>query len=144
MRRFLVGLLKVIAVAVLLAGVLLYVVVNHSGLTQELTCKGHWKDKEGAEVAHVQLTDYRWWVHLWGESDGDIKVQTEKLAMLGYYGFVRKIGEGSLALYDFRNTKDSDMRGGYRVANGEMTIKFTDSLVFIGTSCAPRGKTDAP
>jgi hypothetical protein len=104
-----------------------------------LACKGHWKDKGEAEVAHVQLTDWRWWVHLWGTSDGDIKLQTEKLAMLGYYGFVRKIGEGSLALYEFRNTEHGDMRGGYLVANGEMTIKFADGLVFVGT-CGPRGK----
>jgi hypothetical protein len=44
MRHVLAGILKIIAVAVLLVGVSLYGVVNYSELTQELTCKGYWKE----------------------------------------------------------------------------------------------------
>ena len=44
MKRVLVGILKIIAVAVLLVGACLYVLVNHSTVTQELTCKGYWKE----------------------------------------------------------------------------------------------------
>jgi hypothetical protein len=139
MKRVLAAILKIIAVAVLLVGVCLYVLVNHSASTQELTCKGYWKelgqDKEVAEVAHVQLTKYRWWVL--GESDGNVKVQTEKVALAHYIPFVEKIGEGSLALYDFRESKSGDSKGGYRAANGEITLKFSDNLVFVGT-CTPR------
>ena len=138
MRRVLVGLLKVIAVAVFVVGAVLDVIANHTALTQELTCKGHWKDKEDAEVAHVQLTEYRWWSHLWTKSDGDVTAQTEKRAMASHIAFVQKIGNGSLALYMFKDGERGDTRGGYRVAHGEMTIKFTDSLVFVGTSCGPR------
>src|SRR5262245_31776377 len=79
MRHVLAGILKIIAVAVLLVGVCFYVVVNYSELTQELTCKGYWKElgqnKEVAEVAHVRLTEYRWWVHLWSENDGNVQAQ---------------------------------------------------------------------
>jgi hypothetical protein len=86
MRHVLAGILKIIAVAVLLVGVCLYVVANYSELTQELTCKGYWKElgqnKEVAEVAHVRLTEYRWWVHLWSESDGNVQAQTEKFALV--------------------------------------------------------------
>ena len=141
MRHVLAGTLKIIAVAVLLVGVCFYVVVNYSELTQELTCNGYWKElgqnKEVAEVAHVQLTEYRWWVHLWGESDGNVKVQTEKLALAHYIPFVEKIGKGGLALYEFREIKSGDFKGGYRAANGEITLKFSDNLVFVGT-CRPR------
>jgi hypothetical protein len=140
MRRVLAAILKIIAVAVLLVGVCLYVLVNHSTVTQELTCKGYWKelgqDKEVAEVAHVQLTEYRWW--LFGESYGNVKVQTEKFALAHYIPFVHKLGEGSLAIYEFRRSKSGDLQGGYRAANGEITLKFTDNLVFVGTSCRPR------
>ena len=105
MRHVLAGILKIIAVAVLLVGVCLYVVVNYSELTQELTCKGYWKElgqnKEVAEVAHVRLTEYRWWVHLWSESDGNVQAQTEKFALAHYIPFVRKLGKGSLAIYEF-------------------------------------------
>ena len=51
MKRIFVGLLKVIAAAVLLAGMLLYVAANHSQLTQELTCKGHWKEPTPTDAA---------------------------------------------------------------------------------------------
>ena len=142
MRHVLAGIMKIIAVTVLLVGVCFYVVVNYSALTQELTCKGYWKElgqnKEVAEVAHVQLTEYRWWVHLWSESDGNVKAQTEKFALAHYIPFVRKLNEGSLALYEFRESKSADLQGGYRAANGELTLKFSDNLVFVGTSCRPR------
>jgi hypothetical protein len=143
MRHVLAGILKIIAIALLLVGVCLYVVVNYSELTQELTCNGYWKElgqnKEVAEVAHVRLTEYRWWVHLWSESDGIVEVQTEKFALAYYYPFVRKLNKGSLALYEFfRESKSADLQGGYRAANGEITLKFPGNLVFVGTSCKPR------
>jgi hypothetical protein len=75
---------------------------------------------------------------LWAESDGDVKVQTEKFALAHYIPFVRKIGEGSLAIYEFWKSKSADFQGGYRAANGEITLKFSDNLVFVGTSCRPR------
>jgi hypothetical protein len=141
-RHVLAGILKIIAVAVLLLGVCFYVLVNYSALTQELTCKGYWKElgqnKEVAEVAHVRLTEYRWWVRLWGESDGEVQVQTEKNFVAYYFPFVAKIGEGSLAIYEFRQSKSDDLQGGYRASNGEITLKFPGNFVFVGTSCRPR------
>ena len=126
MKRVFAAILKTIAVAVLLVGVCLYVLVNHSTLTQELTCKGYWKelgqDKEVAEVAHVQLTEYRWWLRLLGSKSDDygfVKAQTEKYALAFYIPFVSKIGEGSLALYEFRESNPGDFRGGYRVEMGK-------------------------
>jgi hypothetical protein len=139
MRRVLAWILKIIAGAVLLVGVCFYVLVNHSTSTQELTCNGYWKElgqnKEVAEVAHVQLIKYRWW--LWPESYGYVKAQTEKFALDLYIPFVNKIHEGSLALYEFRES-DGGFKGGYRAANREITLKFSDNLVFVGTSCTPR------
>jgi hypothetical protein len=137
MTRVFIGMLKIIAVTLLVAGMLFYVLVNHSTLTQELTCNGYWRERGDEEVAHVQLTEYRWWVHLWAESDGNVKMHAEKLAVANYVEFVRKIGEGSLALYEFRDDKGRGFKGGYRVSKGEMTIKLSDSLIFVG-SCKPR------
>ena len=133
-------LLKIIAFAVLLLGVCFYVVVNYSAVTQELTCNGYWKElgpnKEVAEVAHVRLTEYRWWLWWLSESDGNVKAQTEKFAWLFYFAFVRKFNEGSLTLYEFRRSKSDDFEGGYRAANGELTLK-SGNLVFVG-KCRPR------
>src|SRR5262249_37055429 len=147
MRHVLAGILKIIAVTVLLVGVCFYVVVNYSGLTQELTCEGYWKElgenyvaQVVADVVHVQLTEYRWWVHLWSESDGHVKAHAEKRASFYYIPVVHKFNEGSLALYEFSEFRDSKpyLRGGYRAANGELTLVPSDNLVFVGTSCRPR------
>jgi hypothetical protein len=138
MKRVLAAILKVIAVVVLLVGALLYVIANYSDVTQELTCQGYWKDSGAAEVAHMQLVEYRWWLRLWWEGDGNVMVQTEKRALAHYFPRVRKIGDGSLAIYEFYQTMPADFRGGYRAANGEVTIKFSDDLIFVGTSCRPR------
>jgi hypothetical protein len=75
-----------------------------------------------------------------GESDGKVQVQTEKFALAHYIPFVRKLGKGSLAIYEFWGSESpsADFEGGYREANGELTLKFSDNLVFVGTSCRPR------
>ena len=68
--------LTVFLALVVTVGAALYVVVNHSEKQQELTCEGSWRDDRQPEVAHVVLSEYRWWVHLWGDSDGYVKVST--------------------------------------------------------------------
>jgi hypothetical protein len=37
-----------------------------------------------------------------------------------------------MALYEFREGKSADLQGGYRAANGKLTLKFSDKLVFVG------------
>jgi hypothetical protein len=134
MKQFVVTSLKVLLGLVVSLGAALYVVVNYSTTKKELTCQGHWQrgTERQPEVAYVVLTEYRWWVHLWAESDGDVHVQTAKLAMANYIPFVDKIGEDSLALFIFKHDRSGKTVGGYRAANGDITIKFLDDLVFVG------------
>jgi hypothetical protein len=65
-------------------------------LLEELTCEGRWRTGRQPEVAHVVLTQYRWWVRLWGDSDGNVKVQTDNYLRALDIPFIDKIGVGSL------------------------------------------------
>lgn len=139
MGKVLKHVLKVLAGIVVIAAAALYVVVNHSAARQELVCKGHWKDApEASDTAYVQLNEYRPWIRLWSGPHGDVKVQTDKRAEVGYFEDVRRTGEGRLALYsfwdyDFQSNKLTKFRGGYRAANNEITMEFWQGAIFIGT-----------
>jgi hypothetical protein len=135
MRTFLRTSLKVLLGLVVTFGAASYLVVNHSAKEQELTCDGYLRRgaESQPEKAYVVLTEYRWWVHLWAESDGSVQAQTDKSALSRYIPFVMKIGDGSLALFEFREEKLGKMVGGFRAANGEITITFLSNIVFVGT-----------
>jgi hypothetical protein len=142
MGKFLKAILKLVIVLLAVGGAGLYVVVNHSEARQEFVCKGHWKDApQEDETAYVELNEYRPWVWLWSNTRGNMRVQTDKRAMTEFISDVRRIFDGRLAIYsfhdyDFSSNELGRFRGGYRAANGEITIEFLPTSIFIGT-CEP-------
>lgn len=135
--------LKLMVFLSVVAGAGLYVVMNYSEARQELMCEGHWKHRpEEKETAYVELNEYRPWVRLWSNNQGNMKVQTDKHAIMKYFSDMTRLSDGRLAFYifhddyDIRNDKRGRFRGGYRAANKEITIEFLPELVFIGT-CEP-------
>jgi hypothetical protein len=127
------------AVVVVCAG-LLYIVINHSTITRELTCVGSLTNGSDRlpDTAHVQLIEYRWWVHLWSDSDGNAKAQLEDFSSSIYISNIKKIGDGSLALYQFKDDDGNNLVGGYREANGEITFRLASGLTFTGDQCRVR------
>ena len=98
--------LKIPAIIVCALSATYFVVLNFSGENQNLTCKGTLVDNgsQTPETAYVVLTQYRWWVHLWSaDSDGTLSMQTDKSGYFGFVPFIDRIGDGSLALYIFKN-----------------------------------------
>jgi hypothetical protein len=150
MGRFLRGAAKLVAALAVLVGAGFYVLAYHSTVAQELVCKGHWKDQPSEpETAYVDLTEYRWWLNLFNEitsnspgPEGHAKVQTDKKLTTEYFSDVRRVGDGRLAIYTFRNfdfttRTTGTMRGGYRAANREIVINLGEwPGTFVGT-CEP-------
>ena len=127
--------LKFTAILIGVLGAVFFVLVNYSAVEKNFTCEGKLGDQP--DIAYVVLSEYRWWVRLWSDSDGDLKLQFDKRGITTYVPFVDKSGDGILAVYSFhRNDKDS-MIGGLRIANGELVIKIYGDVVFIGR-CSPR------
>ena len=72
---------KYVAIAVAIVGVLLYVVINRSVAEEKsIVCNGSFYS-EGKPLPkqdiYFKFQKYRWWVHLWGDSDGIAYVQPE-------------------------------------------------------------------
>lgn len=112
-----------------------YILVFHSVTRRELICEGAWErgGNGQAETAYVIFQEYRFWVW-WTDSDGDVSVQTDKLAITRSVHNVSKTDNDWLAVYLFEDVSHDDRRlvGGYREANREITFKFADDLVFVG------------
>ncbi len=136
--------LKFFALVAIVAGVALYVIVNHSEARQELVCRGHWKHApQQSETAYVRLNEYRRWLIPWASTHGNALVQADKLAFTVYFSEVRRVFDGRMAMYsfhDFNFAADAlgRFRGGYRAATNEITVEFTESAVFIGTCVQDR------
>jgi hypothetical protein len=129
--------LKWVLAAVVALGVVLIVVVNFSERKQFYVCDGETRvgDKSTPDKAYVELSEYRWWVHLWSESDGNLRVQLDKANMIDYLTTVMRIGDGRLALYQFMDF-DRKFKGGLKAANGEISIKIGENVMFSG-NCIP-------
>ena len=71
--------MKTAAIVIAIIGVLLYVVINHS-VAQEtkVVCNGSFFSKGQPlpkQDIYFKFQKYRWWVHLWGDSDGVVYVE---------------------------------------------------------------------
>jgi hypothetical protein len=71
--------IKIITSLLLFVGLVFYILVNHSTIVSKHSCVG--KITKGGEVISSSeplfflMNKYRWWVHLWGEDDGDIRIE---------------------------------------------------------------------
>ena len=136
MVRFLKVAATIILSLIVLAGGVLYVLANHSVKETDLTCEGAWGEGGSPETAYVVLTEYRPWI-IWTDSDGELQVQTDKLAVFLFAPYVSKIGDNTLAVYRLKESEHGDIIGEYRVANSELVLWFADDLTFKGR-CHPR------
>ncbi|MBW9266757.1 MAG: hypothetical protein K1563_01225 [Candidatus Thiodiazotropha sp. (ex. Lucinisca nassula)] len=87
------GTLKNLAVSLLSVVVLLLIVTNFSSVTTEIACSGEISTSNSGEPAtlHAAIAEYRWWVGLWSDSDGDMTVEIPN-QVSDYYGHLVKIG----------------------------------------------------
>lgn len=131
--------LKFIAGLIALAALALLVVINFSEVKTNFVCDGELnrKGKAVPEKAFLELSEYRWWVHLWNASYGNLKAQLDNDVWSTYAPKVDRIGDGALATYMFWNYEANKLLGGLRAANGALTLNLADEVVFTG-KCRPR------
>jgi hypothetical protein len=134
--KFLKTALKVLTIAALFLGAAYYILVNHSATGTALTCSGKWeKGPEGLqgtdETVYAVLEEYRPWI-VWTDSDGDLKAESKNFAFRIYVSDVKKIGDKPLVTYMFPRDPGGKIAGGYRAAPKELTLRFTDDLLFVG------------
>jgi hypothetical protein len=90
--------LKKITLILLVLFSLLITIINFSEVTTSYSCNGEMKGKDDNTEKmklFMKLNDYRWWVHLWSKSDGNLHVEIPNygFGVSEYYGNVEKLSE---------------------------------------------------
>lgn len=90
---------KITAIFVVLAA-LIITVFGFSSVETSFECKGQTTldKKSQPSTIYLKLNEYRWWVGLWSDADGDLKFEIPN-QFLGYYTPIHEVGD-QLQIYD--------------------------------------------
>ena len=93
MKQALVSLIFIVVIA-------LVVIFKFSAVETSFECKGKVSaDNKSEESAiYIKLSEYRPWVGLWSDADGDLKFEIPS-QYLGYYTPIKEVGD-QLQIYD--------------------------------------------
>ena len=100
--------LKLTAAILVAVGAAYFVVMNFSAKESTFVCSGTMNAAAGQSPAKVffRITEYRWWVHLWSESDGSVSLEVPNTTV-EYYGHVKVLGDQLQILRDPSSIKGS-------------------------------------
>jgi hypothetical protein len=75
------------------------IVIGFSSLESRFQCDGQITTDEGSESAtiYIKLEEYRWWVGLWGDSDGSLILEIPN-ELHKYYSHIEEVG-GQLQIH---------------------------------------------
>lgn len=118
--------MKYFGILVVVALLLFVFVANFSEIESRFQCSGEISSEGGSRptTIYMKLKEYRWWVGLWSESDGNLWIETPR----GVDFYARIIGYGDqLQISDFQNIK-----GHFSTLSKTLTIS-THVGMFEGT-----------
>ena len=107
-------------------GILLLVIVglflfvaNFSSVSSNYECTGEISLGESKEskTLFIVLEEYRWWVGLWGNSDGNVQLEIPN-EHAGYYSHVVEVGN-QLQIYEPPN----EMKGNFSTLSKTLALK---------------------
>ena len=110
---------KYLGILLLIVVGLFLFVVNFSSVASNYECAGEISSGESktSKTIYIVLEEYRWWVGLWGDSDGNVKLEIPN-EHLGYYGHVVEAGN-QLQIYDPPNA----MKGHFSTLSKTLALK---------------------
>ena len=80
--------------------ILFLIVANFSTTESSLQCSGEMSDKGTIQpmTVYIKLSEYRWWVGLWSDSDASLNLEIPNM-WVGYFGKVEEVGD-QLQIYE--------------------------------------------
>lgn len=104
----------------LVAGLFLFV-INFSSVTSNYECKGEisYDESKLPKTIYIVTEEFRWWVGLWSDSDGNLKLEIPN-EHVNYYSHMVKVGN-QLQIYDPPN----EMKGNFSTLSKALTLKTT-------------------
>ena len=110
--------------------VLLFIfVVNFSIVESRYECQGEltFMGEKEPKTVYTKLEEYRWWVGLWGESDGNLSLEIPNV-YVDYYGHIKETGD-QLQIYDW----DMNLVGNFSTLS--KTLALNSRMGFFDGAC---------
>jgi len=94
-------------------------VANFSSISSNYECLGEMStgENKSSKTIYIVLEEYRWWVGLWSDSDGNLKLEIPN-EHLDYYSQVVEVGN-QLQIYDPPN----EMKGHFSTLSKTLALK---------------------
>ena len=110
---------KYLGVLLLAIMALFLFVVNFSSSSSKFECAGKITsgEKETPKTVYIELEEYRWWVSLWSNSDGNIQLEISN-EHVGYYDHIVEVGN-QLQIYD----PPKEMKGNFSTLSKTLALK---------------------
>jgi len=126
--------MKIVAALVGAVLALYLFVVNFSAVESKWACQGTFTEPEGEKKgeAFIRLNDYRFWVGLWSDSDGDLWVEVPGRTV-EYFSYLKKAGD----IYSVSEDKGKGFAGNFSTLSRSLNLQIADKIFFDG-SCTPR------
>jgi len=105
-------------------------VANFSAIEYPYECKGSFKkgDEQYEDATiYLKLSDYRFWVGIWGESDASLNIEIPN-KHVAYYGHLKEVGD-QLQIYDY----DKSLKGNFSKLS--KTLSLQTYLGFFDGMC---------
>ena len=135
------GVLAVWLVAVLVVAFI--VIANFSATESGFRCEGEITAQGGTRPAtlFMRLTEYRWWVKLWRDSDGMVSIEAPKEGMpYEPYLYLDKVGDSERHIYESSGVGNTDLKGAYYKLSNH--LKLDTSRGFFEGECVPLRRED--
>ena len=116
--------LKIFVFVILILGLIYYTLANYSSVESKYSCVG--KITKGNEVLSSNeplfflMNKYRWWVHIWGEDDGDIRIELP-LKQTQFYT-LKSLGE----LYKLNSHKE--FKGMFSTLSNTLSLNLSEGV----------------
>ena len=116
--------IKIITSLLLFISLIFYILVNHSAVESKHSCVGK-VTKSGEVISSSEplfflMNKYRWWVHIWGEDDGDMRIELP-LKQTQFYTF-KSLGE----LYHLSSHKE--FKGIYSTLSNTLSLNLLEGV----------------
>jgi hypothetical protein len=121
-------LLKYLGALVLVVVLLYTFLVKSSAVVSKFECSGGISSEGGSHpvTVYMQLEEYRWWVGLWSDSNGNLRIEIPNKT-IQYYGHVVKAGSQLQIFY-----RQNDPRGNFSTLSKALALS-TPNGFFDGT-----------
>ena len=115
-----------------LAVLLLFVfVANFSSVQSSFSCIGEFSREGSTESAEIyfRLEEYRWWVGLWSESDGNLLLEIPNVSV-NYFSQLVEVGD-QIQIFDY----EGEIAGNFSTLSNVFALNT--ALGFFDGSCEP-------